>query len=77
MAPIKIKMPPVDQPKGLTSIDNSSNHMLINIKVDGHPARALIDQQTTRASLIRTNFPSTYNLPTVALTKEITVNLVP
>ena len=66
-------MPQVDQPKGL--IDNSSNHMLINIKVDGHPARALIDQQTTGASLISTTFASTYNLPTVALTNEITVNL--
>ena len=35
-AAIRIQMPQVDQPKGL--IDNSSNHMLINIKVDGHPA---------------------------------------
>ena len=72
-AATRIKMPQVDQPKGL--IDNSSNHMLINIKVDGHPARALIDQQTTGASLISTTFASTYNLPTVALTNEITVNL--
>ena len=66
-------MPHMDQPKEL--IDNSSNHMLINIKVDGHPARALIDQQTTEASLISTTFDSTYNLLTVALTNEITVNL--
>ena len=72
-AATRIKMPQVDQPKGL--IDNSSNHMLINIKVDKHLARALIDQQTTGASLISTTFASTYNLPTVALTNEITVNL--
>ena len=49
--------------------------MLINITVDWHPARALIDQQTTGASLISTTFAFTYKLPTVALTNEITVNL--
>ena len=72
-AATRIKMPQVDQPKGL--IDNSSNHMLINIKVDGHPAQALIDPQTTGASLVSTTFASTYNLPTVPLTNEITINL--
>ena len=48
--------------------------MLIDVEVDGYPARALIDQQTTDASLISTTFASTYNLPTVILDEEITVN---
>ena len=48
--------------------------MLINVEVDEHPARGLIDQQTTGASLISTTFASTYNLPTVILDEEITVN---
>ena len=72
-AATRIKMPQVDQLKGL--IDNSSNYMLINIKVVGHLARALIDQQTTGASHIHTTFASTYNVQTVALTNKITVNL--
>ena len=66
-------MPQVDQSKGL--IDNSSNHMLINIKFDRDLARASIDQQTTGASLISTTIASTYNFTTVALTNEITVKL--
>lgn len=66
-------MPQVDQPKGL--IDDSSNDILINIKVDGHLARALINQQTTGASLIRTTFTSICNLLTIILNNEITVNL--
>ena len=48
--------------------------MLIDVEVDRHPARALIDQQMTGASLISTTFASTYNLPTVILDEEITVN---
>jgi len=71
-AATRIKIPK-NQPNGL--IDGTSKHMLINIKVDGHPARALIDQQTTGASLISTTFASTYNLPTVVLEEEITVSL--
>ena len=72
-AVIRIKMPQVDPPKGL--IDNSSNYMLINIKVDRHTVRALIDQQKTGASLKSTTFASTYNLTTLALTNLITMNL--
>ena len=71
-AATRIKIPQNNQPKGL--LDARSKHMLIDVEVDGHPARALIDQQTTGASLISTTFASTYNLPTVILDEEITVN---
>jgi len=71
-AATRIKIPK-NQPNGL--IDGTSKHMLINIKVNGHPARALIDQQTTGASLISTTFASTYNILTVVLEEEITISL--
>ena len=47
----------------------------IDVKLDGHPANALVDQQTTGASLISSTYISTYNLPIVELPKDVTVNL--
>ena len=46
----RIKIPQNNLPKEL--LDRKSKHMLIDVEVDGHPARAVIDQQTTGASLI-------------------------
>ena len=48
--------------------------MLIEVEVDGHPTRALIDPQMIEANLISTIFSSTYNLLTVMLDEEITGN---
>ena len=62
------------QPKGL--INYRLNYIQINIKLDGHPSRALIDQHTTRSSLISTTFPFTNNLTTIEVTNEKTVNLI-
>ena len=50
--------------------------MVIDFKLDGHPAKALVDQQTTGASLVSYTYTSTYNLPIVELPEDITVNLV-
>ena len=41
-AATRIKISQNDQPKGL--LNARSKHMLIEIEVDGHSARALIDQ---------------------------------
>ena len=49
--------------------------MVIDVKLDGHLAKALADQQTTGASLISSTYTSTYNLPIVELPKDVTVNL--
>ena len=49
--------------------------MVIDSKLDGHPAKALVDQQTTAASLISSTYTSTYNLPIVELPEDATVNL--
>ena len=49
--------------------------MVIDVKLDGHPAKALVDQQTTGASLISSTYTSTYNLPIVELPEDVTVNL--
>ena len=48
--------------------------MVIDVKLDGHPAKALVDQQTTGASLISSTYTSTYNLPIVELPEDVTVN---
>ena len=72
-AALRITMQQVDQLK--RHIDNNSNHMLIKIKVDGDPARGLIDQQTIAASLISTTLASAYKSPTVTPNNEILVNL--
>ena len=49
--------------------------MVIDVKLDGHPAKALVDQQTTGASLINSAYPSTYNLLIVELPEDVRVNL--
>ena len=65
-----------DKEKGLNQIlDRRSEHMVIDVKLDGHPVNALVDQQTTGASLMSSTYTSTYNLPIVELPEEVTVNL--
>ena len=49
--------------------------MVIDVKLDRHPAKALVDQQTTGASLISSTYTSTYNLPKIELAEDVTVNL--
>ena len=49
--------------------------MIINMHVYDKPARALIDQQTTRANLISNTYVTTYHLPTIQLPEPITVHL--
>ena len=49
--------------------------MVIDVKLDGHSAKALVDQQTTGASLISSTYTSTYSLPIVELPDDVTVNL--
>ena len=49
--------------------------MVINVKLEGHPAKALVDQQSTGASLISSTYTSTSNLPIVELPEDVTVNL--
>ena len=49
--------------------------MVIDVKLDGHPAKALVDQQTTSASLINSAYTSTYNLLIVELPEDVRVNL--
>ena len=49
--------------------------MVIDVKLDGHPAKALVDQQTTGASLISSTYTSTYNLPIVELPEDVTIDL--
>ena len=49
--------------------------MVNDVKLDGHPAKALVDQQTTGASLISSTYTSTYNLLIVELSEDVTVNL--
>ena len=49
--------------------------MVIDVKLDRDPAKALIDQQTTGASLMSSTYTSTYNLPIVEFPKDVTVNL--
>ena len=49
--------------------------MVIDVKLDGHPAKALVDQQTTGGSLISSTYTSTYNLPIVELPEDVTINL--
>ena len=57
-----------DKEKELNQIlDRRSEHIVIDVKLDGHAAKALVDQQTTRASLISSTYTSTYNLPIVEL----------
>ena len=50
--------------------------MVIDVKLDGYPAKALVDQQTTGASLITSTYTSTYNLLIVELPEDVTVNFV-
>ena len=52
-----------------------SEHMVIDVKLNRHPAKALVDQQTRGASLISSTYTSTYNLPIVELPEDVTVNL--
>ena len=49
--------------------------MVIDVKLDGHPAKALVDQQTTGASLISSTYTSIYNLPIIELPEDVNVNL--
>ena len=49
--------------------------MVIDVKLDGHPAKVLVNQQTTGASLISSTYTSIYNLPIVELPEDVTVNL--
>ena len=65
-----------DKEKELNQIlDRISEHMVIDVKLDGHPAKALVDQQTIGASLISSTYTSTYNLPIIELPEGVTVNL--
>ena len=56
-------------------LDRKSEHMVIDVKLNGHPAKALVDQQTTGASLISSTYTSTYKVPIVELPEDVTVNL--
>src|SRR4029077_12141892 len=56
-------------------LDKKSEHMVIEVKVNNIPARALVDQQTTGASLISTTYASMHNLPTIPLHDDVQVNL--
>ena len=56
-------------------LDRRSEHMVIDVKLDGHPAKALVDQQSTGASLISSTYTSTYNFPIVELPEDVTINL--
>ena len=67
---------PKDKERELNQIlDKKSEHMVINVKWDGHPAKALVDQQTTGGSLISSTYTSTYNLPIVELPEDVSVNV--
>ena len=56
-------------------LDRRSEHMVIDVKLNGRPTKALVDQQTMGASLISSTYTSTYNLPIVELPEDITFNL--
>ena len=55
--------------------DPTSKHQLINIKVEGNKALALIDPQTTSRNLMSTNYTSVYNLSLIQMSESIQVNL--
>ena len=55
--------------------DPKSKHMVIEVQINGKPAKALVDQQTTRANLISSSYVTTYNLPTIALLDDITIQM--
>ena len=66
-----------DKEKELNQILNRrSEHMVIDVKLDGHPAKALVDQLTTGASLISSTYTSTYNLPIIELPEDVTDNFI-
>ena len=49
--------------------------MVIEVKVNNITAKALVDQQTTGASLISSTYASTHNLPTIPFHDGVDVNL--
>ena len=55
--------------------DKNSKHMVIDVLINGNPARALVDQQTTRANLISTSYATTYNLPLVQFKEDLAIQL--
>ncbi|HLP34462.1 MAG TPA: reverse transcriptase domain-containing protein [Amoebophilaceae bacterium] len=62
------------QPR-LKSADPLSDHLLVSTKINGHPAKTLVDHQTTGGDLISSKFCTTYNIPQIALDKPITVSM--
>ena len=56
-------------------LDKGSQHMVIDVKINRNPGRALVDPQTTGASLISCTYAATYDLPTIPLEESITVDL--
>ena len=55
--------------------DKNSKHIVIDVLINGNPARALVDQQTTRANLISTSYATTYNLPLVQFEEDLAIRL--
>ena len=49
--------------------------MVIDVLINGNLARALVDQQTTRANLISTSYATTYNLPLVQFKEDLAIQL--
>ena len=55
--------------------DTSSDHLLVATRINGHPAKTLVDHQTTGGDLISNKFCATHNLTLTPLPDPITVNL--
>ena len=51
--------------------DPTSKYQVINIKVEGNKALALIDPQKTSGNLMSTNYASVYNLPLIQTSEPI------
>ena len=49
--------------------------MVIDVLINGNPARALVDQRTTRANLISTSYATSYNLPLVQFKEDLAIQL--
>ena len=51
------------------------NHMVTMIKVNGHPARTLLDTGTTGSNLMSNHFAQTHNIQTKELEEPITIHM--
>ena len=55
--------------------DKNLKHMVIDVLINGNPARALLDQQITRANLISMSYARTYNHPLVQCKEDLAIQL--